>query len=84
MWLQRSPQHRGYDVFSDSYKKRANEQDRPLYMVFVDSSKRQIPSRLLWEACSHMLQLVREGCSYTYPPLSIAMYSFIQLREREQ
>ena len=39
----------------------------------------QTPSRLLWEASSHMLQLMREGCSYTYPPLSIARYSFIQL-----
>ena len=37
------------------------------------------PSRLLWEASSHMLQLMRHGCSYTYPPLSIARYSFIQL-----
>ena len=33
----------------------------------------QTPSRLLWEASSHMLQLMREGCSYTYPPLSIVM-----------
>ena len=32
----------------------------------------QTPSRLLWEASSNMLQLMREGCSYTYPPLSIA------------
>ncbi|KAK2190568.1 hypothetical protein NP493_75g00010 [Ridgeia piscesae] len=31
-----------------------------------------------------MLQLMREGCSYTYPPLSIARYSFIQLSELEQ
>ena len=44
----------------------------------------QTPSRLLWEASSHMLQLMREGCSYTYPPLSIAKYSFIQLSELEQ
>ena len=42
------------------------------------------PSRLLWEASSYMLQLMREGCSYTYPPLSIARYSFIQLSELEQ
>ena len=33
----------------------------------------QTPSRLLWEASSHMLQLIREGCSYTYP-----RYSFMQ------
>ena len=44
----------------------------------------QTPSQLLWEASSHMLQLMREGCSYTYPPLSIARYSFIQLSELEQ
>ena len=44
----------------------------------------QTPSRLLWEASSHMLQLMRECCSYTYPPLSIAKYSFIQLSELEQ
>ena len=42
------------------------------------------PSRLLWELPSHMLQLMREGYSYTYPPLSIARYSFVQLRELEQ
>ena len=30
----------------------------------------QTPSWLLWEASSHMLQLMREGCSYTYQPLS--------------
>ena len=42
----------------------------------------QTPSRLLWEASS--LQLMREGCSYTYPPLSIVRYSFIQLSELEQ
>ena len=44
----------------------------------------QTPSRLLWEASSHMLQLMHEGCSYPYPPLSIARYSFIQLSELEQ
>ena len=44
----------------------------------------QIPSQLLWEASSHMVQLMHEGCSYTYPPLSIARYSFIQLSELEQ
>ena len=44
----------------------------------------QTPSRLLWEASSHMLHLMREGCSYTYPSLSIARYSFIQLSELVQ
>ena len=42
------------------------------------------PSQLLWEASSHTLQLMHEGCSYTYPSLSIARYSFIQLSELEQ
>ena len=31
-------------------------------------------SRFLWEASSHMLHLMREGCSYTYPQLSTARY----------
>ena len=31
-----------------------------------------------------MLQLMREGRSYTYPPLFIVRYSFIQLSELEQ
>ena len=31
-----------------------------------------------------MLQLMREGYMYTYPPLSIVRYSFIQLSELEQ
>ena len=44
----------------------------------------QTPSQLLWEASSHTLQLMHEGCSYTHPPLSIAMYSVIQLSELEQ
>ena len=44
----------------------------------------QTPSQFTWEASSHMLQLMREGCSYTCPPLSIALSSFIQLSELEQ
>ena len=44
----------------------------------------QPPPRLLWEVSSHMLQLMREGCSYTYPPLSISRYSCTQLSELEQ
>ena len=31
-----------------------------------------------------MLQLMCEGCSYTYPPLSIVRYSFKQLSELQQ
>ena len=42
----------------------------------------QTPSRLLWEASSHMLQLMREGCSYTHS--LVYRYSFIQLGEPEQ
>ena len=45
----------------------------------------QTPSRLLWEASRHMVQLMREGCAHPYPPLSISTrYSFIQLGELEQ
>ena len=44
----------------------------------------QTSSRLLWEASSHMLQLMREVCSYTYLPLSIVKYLFIQPSELEQ
>ena len=43
----------------------------------------QTPARLLWEASSHMLQLMREGCLYTFPLVSIARYSFTQLSELE-
>jgi len=30
------------------------------------------------------LQVIREGCSYTHPPLCIARYSFIHLSEPER
>ena len=36
------------------------------------------------KSSSHMLYLMREGCSYTHQPLFIANYSFIQLGELEQ
>ena len=32
----------------------------------------QTPSRLLWQTSCQMLQLMSEGCSYTYPQLYIA------------
>ena len=35
-------------------------------------------------ASNRMLQLIREGCSKTYPPMSVARYTFIQLSELEQ
>ena len=44
----------------------------------------QTPSQLLWEASSHTLQIMHEDCSYTYPPPSIAWYSFTQLSVLEQ
>ena len=49
---------------------------------------------LPWQTCSykhslnfhrsHMLQLMQECYSYTYPPVSIAKYSFLSLSELEQ
>ena len=54
----------------------------PLHFTSLTDLFTQTPSRLLWEASSHMLQLMREGCLYTYPPLYIA--SCIQLSELEQ
>ena len=42
------------------------------------------PIRLLWEASTTMLKLLREDHSFTYPPLSIVKYSFIQLGELNQ
>ena len=42
-----------------------------LHFTFLSDLFTQTLSRLLWEASCHMLQLMREGCSYTYPPLSI-------------
>ena len=42
-----------------------------LHFISLTDLFTQTPSRLLWEASSHMLQLMREGCSFAYPPLSI-------------
>ena len=49
-----------------------------LYFTSLTDLFTQTPSRLLSEASSHMLQLMRVGCSYAYPPLSIVRYSFKQ------
>ena len=49
--------------------------DRPVHWDTISASLGSIQL---------MLQLMREGCSYTYPPLSIARYSFIQQSELEQ
>ena len=40
-----------------------------LHITSLANLFNQTPSQLIWEASSHMLQLMREGCSYTYPPL---------------
>ena len=50
--------------------------DRPVQSDTISASLGSIQS--------YMLQLMRKGCSYTYPPLSVARYSFIQLSELEQ
>ena len=55
-----------------------------LYFTSLTDLFNQTPSQLIWEASSRMLHLMREDCSYTYPPLSIVRYSFIQLSELEQ
>ena len=43
----------------------------------------QTPSQLLWEASSHTLQLMHEGCSYTYPPFVFSQV-LIYMSELEQ
>ena len=45
---------------------------------------RSVHSDTISTSLGSILQLMREGCSYTYPQLSIARYSFIQLSELEQ
>ena len=55
-----------------------------LHFTSLADRLKQTPSQLLRKASSHMLQIMREGCSYTYPQLSIARYSFIQRSELEQ
>ena len=55
-----------------------------LHFTSLTNLFNQTPFQLLWEASSYMLQLMHEDCSYTYPPLSIARHSFIQVSELEQ
>ena len=63
----------------------SSPQDRcSLHFTSMTDLFTQTPFQLLWEASTHMLQLMREGCSYTCPPLSRVRYSFIQLSELEQ
>ena len=40
-----------------------------LHIYFEPDMFNRRPSQLLWEASSHMLQLMCEDCLYTYPPL---------------
>ena len=49
--------------------------DRPVHSHTISASLGSI---------QYMLQLMRESCSYRYPPLSIVRYSFIQLSKLEQ
>ena len=66
------------------YSAVCNSQDcSKCFTLYFPDLFNQSTSQLLWEASSHMLQLMRDGCSYTYLPLSIARYSFIQLSELE-
>jgi len=68
------------------YSAVSSPQDRSkrFTLYFSDRPVHSDTTRLLWEASSHMLQLMCEGCSCTYPPLSIARYSYTQLSELEQ
>ena len=66
------------------YRAVSSPQNRSMRFTSLTDQFTQTQSRLLWEAPNHMLQLMREGCSYTFPSLSIARYSFIQLSELEQ
>ena len=38
-----------------------------LYFTSLTDLFNQTPSQLLWEASSHMQQLMCDGCVYTYP-----------------
>ena len=55
-----------------------------LHFISMADLFNQTPSQLLWEASSHMIQLIRESCSYTYLAITTARYSCIQLSELEQ
>ena len=66
-------------AYNKFHKKRVKASSYIQYPVFrtVQSALHFTPltlSQLLWEASSHMLQLMREGSSYTYPPMSVARY----------
>ena len=64
------------------YSAVANPQDCSKRFISLADQFNQTPSQRFWEASSHMLQLMREDCSY--PTLSIARCSFIQLSELEK
>ena len=87
-----SARHRGRTCGRESVKASSYIEQYPvlrtvqsaLHFTILTDLFTQTPSRLLWEASRHMLLLMREGCSYTYPPLPIARNSFIQMSELEQ
>ena len=56
---------------------------KPFTLYFPGRLFNETPSQPLWKVPT-TLQLMREGFSYKYPPVSIARYSFIQLSELEQ
>ena len=67
------------------YSAVSNPQDcSKRFTLYFPDRPFQTPSKLLWEASSHMLQIMRDGYSCTCPPLSIARYSFTQLNDLEQ
>ena len=72
-------------VTSRSYRSRQFDTCVKRVKKGVQSSGRPVqPDTISTSLGTHMLQLMREGCSYIYPPLSIDRYSFIQLSELEQ
>ena len=54
------------------------------HFTFLTDMFNQTSSQILWKTSNHMLQLMHEGCAYTYPPLYIGRNSFIQRSELEQ
>ena len=71
MWLQIQPEHSGYDILSPTTKEKCIEQDRPLYVVFVDITKAfdSVGRTGLW-------QLLRKyGCPEKFTTMIEALYT---------
>ena len=88
VWTPRNTQH-VLQTHTDTYKSRVRYVliQRRLLEVFTVYSRTDLfnrtPSRLLWEASSHVT-INAQRYSYINITLSIARYSFIQLRKLEQ